>query len=420
MQRSDMLRAGDSTAKWMAVIEQFPEVAGLGELRSLTTVYYPIALLRMKLEEYSFEDFDTIEQSLLRFYSCGITRAEDIAGWMAIPSVRYIQERLALLKAEGLINNGALTDLGRDSLSIGQKKKLYDAEQVFQADAITGLLLPREFQVKESRMADREFTYGVLPHIAPSEAIALSTIKKAVEGEEKIRAYKRYRKSILNVNVRQVEDVKVAGIKYVKALMAWPRRSQSPLVFLPYFKREGMKKVSHCDMPLFIPESLKDRLRELAGQVEIVPDRMLTGIADLYQMMQQDLNELDISGVSDWIEDNTSFRVLEQRMDDRIRINLECSDSGKKLSPLELEIYAALGSNSEVPVETDMTLSGPNGSGIRKHIAFWPISERVPGEAAELSQNWVEFRWRICKNAPMSLKDAVNYMSNKRNGEEEV
>jgi hypothetical protein len=107
-------------------------------------------------------------------------------------------------------------------------------------------------------------------------------------------------------------------------------------------------------------------------------------------------------------------------MDERIRINLECSDSGKKLSPLELEIYAALGSNSEVPVETDMTLSGPNGSGIRKHIAFWPISERVPDEAAELSQNWVEFRWRICKNAPMSLKDAVNYMSNKRNGEEEV
>lgn len=420
MQRSDTLRAGETTAKWLAVCEQLPEIRRLGNLRSLTTVYYPIALLRMKLEEYSFEDFDTIEQSLLRFYSCGITRAEDIARWMALPSVRYVQERLALLKAEGLIGGGALTDLGRDSLAIGQKKKLYDAEQIFQADGITGLLLPREYQVKENRMADREFTYGMLPHIAPSEAIALSTIREAVEGEEKIRAYKRYRKSILNVNVRQVEDVKVAGIKYVKAMMAWPVSSQSPLVFLPYFKRGEPGKARHCDMPLFVPEGLAGRLPGLAAQVETVPDRMLTGISELYRMMRAELNKQDISGIPAWISRNTSFRALEQRVGERVEVRLECGGRDEKLSPLELEIYAALGSDIEVPVEADMTLPGENGREFRQHCVFWPYADEVPREAALLSENWSEFSRRICKNTPMSLKDAVNYIQKKHSDEEEA
>ena len=393
MQRSDTLRAGETTAKWLAVCEQLPEIRRLGNLRSLTTVYYPIALLRMKLEEYSFEDFDTIEQSLLRFYSCGITRAEDIARWMALPSVRYVQERLALLKAEGLIGGGALTDLGRDSLAIGQKK---------------------------NRMADREFTYGMLPHIAPSEAIALSTIREAVEGEEKIRAYKRYRKSILNVNVRQVEDVKVAGIKYVKAMMAWPVSSQSPLVFLPYFKRGEPGKARHCDMPLFVPEGLAGRLPGLAAQVETVPDRMLTGISELYRMMRAELNKQDISGIPAWISRNTSFRALEQRAGERVEVRLECGGRDEKLSPLELEIYAALGSDIEVPVEADMTLPGENGREFRQHCVFWPYADEVPREAALLSENWSEFSRRICKNTPMSLKDAVNYIQKKHSDEEEA
>lgn len=417
MQKTEIQRAGGTVAKWLSICDQIPEISELGELRALNTVYYPVALLRMKLEEYSFEDFDAIEQSILRFYSCGITKAEEICKWMAIPSVRYIQERLALLKAEGLIGNGQLTELGKESLEIGQKKTLYDAEQIFQADGITGLLLPREYQIKEDHLIDRSKTLGVYPHLAHSESIALSTIQKAIQGNEKIRSYKRFRKSILNVNVSQILDIKVAGIKYIKALLAWPVCSKTPMIFLQYYKRNDTGFGHHCDMPLFIPDSLKERLPDLSASTEIIPDQDLLELSRLYQLIIDDQNDFNVESICNWIRNNTSFEIVKAGMNaGRVMIQLENPPESAELSPLDLEICAALGAGRFIPVEAEMTLPMNN---FRRRISFWPYQKNRSEINRQLSLKWGQFSWNICRKAPISLTNAIAFDPKKHSKEEE-
>ena len=421
MQNREMQKAGATVAKWISICEQLPEMKALGELRALTTVYYPIALLRMKLAEHSFEDFNAIEQSMLRFVDNGVYKAEEICRWMALPSVRYVQERLALLRAEGLLTEDHLTPLGERSLKNGQKIQLYDAEQIFQADGLTGLLLPREYQIKENFLTDRAFTAGLLPHLAPTESLAVSKIQEAIEGPEKIRAYKRYRKSILNVNVEEVQDVKAAGIKYTKALLVWPMCSSVPMVFLPYYKRNEAGSGHHCDMPLFIPASLQGRLPNLSEQIEVVPDSQAAGLVDLYKMIIADQNRQEISSITKWIDNNTVFAVNGATVyKDRILVKVECPDADReKLAPLDLEIAAALGSHCPIAVEAEMDLSAGEGRSFKKRLSIWPYSDHVPEEVRQLSAYWSEYSWRVCKAAPLSLKEVLACIQKKQSKEDD-
>lgn len=264
METTDKQKSRNSVAKWLQICEQQPELARLFKKASrVATAYYPIVRLEMKLLEYSFEDFNAVELSILRFFSCGITTAEGISKWMGLDSSRYIDERLALLQAEGLIDKakGTVTKLGLDSLKVGMKKKLHDTAQVFQADGVTGILIPKESQIRDMHLVERERTARLFPIIAHTEEIAVRNISDAIKGEDKIQNYKRYRKSILHVNVEDIIDIKLRDIKYAKAFLVWcDDFGNVPLVFLPYFKPGEVMDMHHCDMPLFIPEKMEERL----------------------------------------------------------------------------------------------------------------------------------------------------------------
>jgi hypothetical protein len=375
-------------AKWLNIREQFPEIRALGNLKGFSTVYYPIALLKMKLEEYSFEDFNAVEQSLLRFYSCGITSPESLSKWMALPSVRYIQERLSLMVAEGLIANGAVTPLGAESLALGQKKQLYDAEQIFQADGIMGLLLPRAYQIKEDHLIPKAKTTTLRPHLAPSEAIFIDQIKQAIEGPEKIRDYKRYRKSILNVNVHQVTDVRFGDLRYIKAMMVWPEYSHAPLLFLPVYKHAAEGK-RQCDTPLYIPASLAGNLPQLSRECEVVADQKLEPLTQLYTLVEKDQASLPLSGIAQWIRENTAFECRDISLrGSRICALLDLK-SDARLGPCDMELLAAMGAQSQIPVELEAAIRSDRDQVFKKRFTLWPQAGTIPMPLAKtLTQKW--------------------------------
>lgn len=417
MQTHVFPRAGGTVAKWFNICERLPEVSALGALRALSTVYYPVALLRMQLEEYNFEDFSAVEQSLLRFYGCGVTDAESLCRWMALPSVRYVRERLALLTAEGLIGGGKLTELGEESLRINQKKKLFDTEQTFQADAVTGLLLPKEYQADDRHLIDRRYTQSTIPHLAHSESIALETIRRAIEGPEKIRSYKRYRKSILNVNVGQIRSIHVQEIKYIEALLVWPECSASPLVFLPVHGRSETGSF-RADTPLCLPQSLAPRLPELSRGTEILPDDQLAPLNELYALVTEEQQRLQTEEIAAWLEENTAFHVDKaEHGDGGILAELSLRRT-EELSALDLEILAALGSGRGIPVETEMTLQKSHGGQLRRRVTVWPSAKQLPPQAAELASRWAHCSWKIIKAAPLSLQQAMECLHRSRQEEE--
>lgn len=419
MQVNEMLTASGAVGKWLSIKEQFPEVNRLGTLNALTIVYYPIALLRMKLEEYSYEDFSIVEQSILMFYACGITTAEEICKWMSLPSIRYVQERLALLRAEGLIENGALTKMGKESLNIGQKKKLFDTAQVFQADGITGFLLPKDFQQREEFLVDRQRTSPMFPHLMHADSIALDTVRKAIEGPEKIRNYKRYRKSILNVNVNQVIDVQPEEIKYKKVMVAFFDGTSSPIVFFPINKRTRGELKRQCDMPLYVPRELQRILPEISSQAEELPSDAEKIITQFCELLQEEQKNLDYSMAVDWINKNTAFNVVEVSENSGVFSFTLHVNREDNLSPLDLEILASMGAETSIPVETVMSFLSDSETQYRKRVSFIPRSDEPNDKIMALSENWSSYGWQITNMAPISLDNALKKINALKNREAE-
>ena len=57
MAETNLMYASGTLKKWLEILEDMSALEQLGPLQLCSTVYYPIALLKMRLEEYSYEDF---------------------------------------------------------------------------------------------------------------------------------------------------------------------------------------------------------------------------------------------------------------------------------------------------------------------------------------------------------------------------
>ena len=377
--------------KWLDLLEDFPSLSGLGAPRLCAAVYYPIALLKMRLSEHSFEDFDAVELSILRFCGAGVCTAEGICRWMGINSRRYVEERLALLCAEGLLQPGTYrpTPLGLESLARGQKKQNYSTEQIFQADGVMGILLPREFQRRTDKLLPRGETRSY-PHLMHTDEIAEDAIRAAIQGENKVRAYKDYRKDILNVNVEQVQSIRFVELRYMLVLMV-RFEGTAPLVFLPRYQREKRDAGrAFGDAPLYLPRSLTARLPELAAQARAIPDSELAGLTGLCDMVEKENALASPEDVCSWMEANTAFQVRSCPLEGghRLRPRLTWKGPDAPIHPQDMELMAAAGGKGPRPVELSVGVTGERGATRFVRLTVWPAADRLPPEAAVLAEGW--------------------------------
>lgn len=78
-------------------------------------------------------------------------------------------------------------------------------------------------------------------------------------------------------------------------------------------------------------------------------------------------------------------------------------------SALDLELLAAMGSSSPVPVEIEMELpskdskENDNGRIETKSVVLWPETFDSFPEMKELSKYWSKYAYELCQKAPMTL-----------------
>ena len=121
------------------ILDQNPHIVP-GRIELFTEVYYPIAVLEIEMRETTFENFDLIPLSVMKFVDAGVRDPEGIAGLMGL-SPGYVQKVLDLLMGYGYLCEDGLTKLGQYSLQMEQKISQNTVKQKFQADALTGDLL---------------------------------------------------------------------------------------------------------------------------------------------------------------------------------------------------------------------------------------------------------------------------------------
>ena len=84
------------------ICEKYPQI-NIAELETFAPVFYPIARIEADMKEKSFEDFEAVQEAVLRFILLGFKQEEEIAELMGLNKA-YILKMMKLLLSYGHID----------------------------------------------------------------------------------------------------------------------------------------------------------------------------------------------------------------------------------------------------------------------------------------------------------------------------
>jgi len=211
------------------------------DIEAFGPVFYPIASIEVEMHERIFEDFDVVQESVLRFAALGFKGESAISDLMGLTE-DYVADMLRLLMSYGHIDkSGNVTKLGKSSLEEGKKITLAKTNQIFLLDALNCDIVRIDKDLDRTIIEDayETNTWGnYVPVVEHSAGISKSDIERVLK-ESRYSTLKRMHGGI-NINVVDIGDVTCRGIRYVKAYML-KLKNRKPMVFIKRYdgSREG-------------------------------------------------------------------------------------------------------------------------------------------------------------------------------------
>ncbi len=233
------------------ICERYPMI-NKWDIEAFGPVFYPIARIEADMEEKSFEDFDGITESVLRFISLGIKDAPSIAELMAL-TPDYISGMQKMLLSYGHIDNtGTLTALGRESLDAGRKVTVAHTKQIFLLDAINCNIVRVDADLDKSsieRPADVPAEERFVAFIEHAAGISKAEVEKTLK-ESQYNTLKRIPGG-MNINVTAITDIRCLGIKYIKSYLL-KLKGQSPYIFVKRYDYRAKGKEKYFWLPFSV------------------------------------------------------------------------------------------------------------------------------------------------------------------------
>lgn len=274
------------------ILDQNPHIVP-GRIELFTEVYYPIAVLEIEMKETTFENFDLIPLSVMKFVDAGVRDPEGIAGLMGL-SPGYVQKVLDLLMGYGYLCEDGLTELGQYSLQMEQKISQNTVKQKFQADALTGDLLRSGQQLMDIDLLGKDRTIREIAHMPHIEGISLEDLNRQFR-EGNLMDYKKYRGEILNANVEEIVDVRCAELQYVKAYLVKMQSIPVPFIITNQYdasKEEFQERFAW--QPVRVPDVRAYTEYGFDRRIECYSPESVQAIQALYQLVCKrivDINE---------------------------------------------------------------------------------------------------------------------------------
>lgn len=205
------------------------------DIEKFAPVYYPIAIVEMNLDEMTFEDFESVQYTVLKLVSLGITDHVAIAETLGL-SPNYVFKVIRLLNGYGHLDGNGITQLGRVSLNCGQKVMEAQVWQKFQMDALNGTLLKVAQTVTENMLNDREQTNITIGHLDYLEGMPVQEISMQL-AKGNLTEYINQKSGIINTNVMRINDVRCAEVRYARCYLMKVRNCDEPIVFAKRYDR---------------------------------------------------------------------------------------------------------------------------------------------------------------------------------------
>ena len=224
----------DAMAALADICARYPAIRN-GNIELFAPVYYPIAMVELRLAEQTFEDFETVQLTVLRLVALGMHDAGIIGKTLGL-STSYVRKVLRLLQGYGHLNQNGLTQLGADSLKQQQKIVINETVQTFQMDAMNGTLLKVEQVVAENSLSELADTHFLMGHLSHLEGISEQTLRDQLMGQGG-NAFIHRDKGILHANVTGIQGARCAGLQYARAYMLKLSGQSLPIVLTKRYNK---------------------------------------------------------------------------------------------------------------------------------------------------------------------------------------
>jgi hypothetical protein len=193
-------------------------------------VFYPIALIDIEVNERSFEDFDIVELTILKFICQGM-KANEIATFIGLP-VNYVNKMIYLLQGYGHVDKyGKITDLGKESIQKEEKIILKESRQKVQMDILNLAMISKNEQINGYSLYERkdacDWNVGVLAGPSGLNAEDIAQILYNAGYDEIL---KRGR-GVLHVNVNEILKIECLKLEYAKCCMLQLEGMDMPVIF---------------------------------------------------------------------------------------------------------------------------------------------------------------------------------------------
>ncbi len=319
-------------------------------------VYYPIAKIEVDMQEKSFEDFDAVQESVLRFVSIGFREEDVIASLMGLTAA-YVRDMLKLLVSYGHIdNNRNITNLGAASLAEGQKITIANTRQVFLLDALNCNIirvdrdLDRTIIERPDDMTNNEKHIAFLEHAA---GISKSDVEETLKETE----YKTLRRMQggMNINVTNVSDVRCLGIRYIKSYLL-KLKNHTPMIFVKRFDYTGKGSERYYWLPFSVRNQAEKDFLGLSD-LQIHSNETDAMLSDVYvRMIERASSDYVVADIDNKFEffTKTHFKVDTERNGMQAIVS---STSFTEYTNNALRLLVSFGSDGVYPLVDD-NLSG--------------------------------------------------------------
>ncbi|MGI6731308.1 MAG: hypothetical protein ACOX5F_05315 [Anaerovoracaceae bacterium] len=263
------------------------------DIEKFAPVYYPIAIIEMDLEEKTFEDFESVQYSILNLVSLGITDYNVIAETLGL-SPNYVFKIIRLLNGYGHMDGDGITEMGRESVREGKKIVKSQVWQKFQVDALNGTLLKVEQVVVENMLNEKNKTRMTIGHLNYLDGMSVEDISSQLEKND-YNSYIRQKSSILNTNVIKINNIRCLEVRYAKSYMIKVRDCDEPIVFAKRYdsKQREVKERFYWEPFSVESKAIQSRLG-FGSDIPVSSNIARNYISQLYSMMIDRADRADL------------------------------------------------------------------------------------------------------------------------------
>lgn len=263
------------------------------DIQGFSPIYYPIAIVEMNLEEMTFEDFETVQLTVLKLIGLGQVDEEVLADLLGL-SRNYIARIKHLLRGYGHIEDDRLTELGERSILEEKKIRKSTVWQKFQADALNASLIRMDKIISDNMLNDKDETRILVGHLDYMDGVSRQAIEEQIQ-EGSYANFIRQKTGILNTNVLAINHVKCSEVKYALCFLMKLRGFPEPVIFAKRYN-EGKREIR--DRFSWQPFSLsQEELRGDYGFEEEIPlAKQMTReyVGDIYRLIGERAEKLEM------------------------------------------------------------------------------------------------------------------------------